>query len=87
MLTFGRFSSRTRCASDVALSAVATNQDPNPRIAQQRRRFQQHLQALFHAKIPGVDREEFFRRKAMPSPKFTPFGRRPALSKAMAFGK
>ena len=79
MLTFGSFSSLYTLRERLALGAVTTDQDPNARIVQQRRSFQQHVQTLFHAKIPSVDRKKFFRRETIPSPKFTPFGRRPAV--------
>ena len=59
----------------LALGAIAADQNPNTRIAQAGRGFQQHVEPLFNAKVPSVDREKFFRPKAVLSPEFSAFGR------------
>src|SRR5688572_33204307 len=46
---------------NVALRAVATDQQANPSVAQERRGLQQHFQSLFDAQISRIDGEEFFR--------------------------
>ena len=76
MLTFGSFSSRTRCASDSRCA-------PSPQIRIRMRGSRKsgavsskHIQALFHTEIPSVNGEKLFRREAMPASKFTACWRR-----------
>ena len=53
------------------MRAIATDQQANPLVVQQRRGLQQHFQSLLHAQISCIDGEEFFLGKAISFSKFT----------------